>query len=754
MDARLGVGAVAAILLGSASTHALAQAASAPVGAVSSAPAADPSVQVSEVVVTAQRREQSILSVPIAVTAASGAALEAKGVTNSAQLDSVVPNLQVNSAYGETQPNFSLRGVSVANEYNSNQVSPIGVYINDVYIVSRTSQGMGLFDLDRVEVLRGPQGTLFGRNTTGGAINFITREPSLQGSNGYAEIGYGNYHTVHFDAAGETTFADDQVGVRAAVNYEAGDGEFKNVYPGGKDPDSTHTLEGRISLRVRPHDSPLDVKIVLYGGRNDPTQAPVFGLQSARQGLSFFQVDENRVGNNKTESFGASANVTYTLSPSLKLISITSVDGGNQDLQQAADGSPLDILDITWRSQFRQLSEEARLDYSSDRLNLIAGVYYGRDTTVTDNTFDIGGALGPGVNGGFFQHYNQQRQSYAVFTQGDIKFTQRLTLTLGLRYTADRAQYEDGNAYLFLGNVGGPQTPLATTVPCAGPPGSCAFDPAARFGVTGQSNAPTGRVALSYTFDSGLLVYASYDRGYRAGAFNGGGYTSSSGITYVKPETVNAYEIGAKGRFLDRRLTLSAAAFYYDYSNQQVQDTAPGPVSFLVNAPNSRIYGAEAEATFRVVPRFTLNGSIGLLQAKYLQLSLQDTNLAGNDLPFAPHLTVQGGFDWLLFHLAGGEVTLSPSVDHVSQQYFSPFDTIDAAGSGEDNAELQQGAYTKVNASLAWTRGNVVLRAWADNLTNAEVLGYGLDLRGAGFPFNFLVPEPPRTFGVAARVSF
>ena len=156
---RFTAGAAAALLLCSASSAAIAQAIQTQPGAASGA--------VQEVVVTAQRREQSILKVPVAVTAVTGPALAAKGVTNSAQLATVVPNLQVNSAYGDTQPNFSLRGVSVANEYNSNQVSPIGVYVNDVYIVSRTSQGMGLFDLDRVEVLRGPQGTLFGSSTLG-----------------------------------------------------------------------------------------------------------------------------------------------------------------------------------------------------------------------------------------------------------------------------------------------------------------------------------------------------------------------------------------------------------------------------------------------------------------------------------------------------------------------------------------------------------------------------------------------------------
>jgi iron complex outermembrane receptor protein len=225
------------------------------------APAAPEAGTSADIVVTAQRRSQALLDVPLAISALSGDMLASKGITNSADLATAVPNLQVSSPYGSTQPNFSLRGISVANEYNSNQASPIGVYIDDVYIASRTSQGMGLFDLNRVEVLRGPQGTLFGRNTTGGAINFITMSPSLSGDRGYAEAGYGNFNTFVAQGAVEATMVEDQLGVRIAANYEKGDGKIKNLFPGGLDPNSVDTLQGRVSLRIRPGNGPLDIKI-------------------------------------------------------------------------------------------------------------------------------------------------------------------------------------------------------------------------------------------------------------------------------------------------------------------------------------------------------------------------------------------------------------------------------------------------------------------------------------------------------------
>ncbi|WP_260582733.1 TonB-dependent receptor [Sphingopyxis sp. PET50] len=287
--------ALAAALAVSTSTIAIAQ----------DAPPADDGTSDGDIVVTAQRREQSLLDVPLAVTALGGDSLAERGITNSAQLGDAVPNLQINSPYGNTQPNFSLRGIGVANEYNSNQASPVGVYLDDVYLAPRTSHGMGLFDLDRIEVLRGPQGTLFGRNTTGGAINFITKKPDLSGTNGYVQLGYANFDTFTAQGAAEATLAEDVAGLRLAVNYAKGDGQIENIFPGGRDANSIDTLQGRASLRVKPTET-LDVVLRAYAGRDRGTQAAVHGLDAFRAGLDFFETNENRIGENRTDAWGFS----------------------------------------------------------------------------------------------------------------------------------------------------------------------------------------------------------------------------------------------------------------------------------------------------------------------------------------------------------------------------------------------------------------------------------------------------------------
>lgn len=707
-----------------------------------------------DIVVTANRRQQTALTVPIAISAVSGDGLAAKGVVNSADLQEAVPNLQISSPYGNTQPNFSLRGISVANEYNSNQASPIGVYIDDVYLANRTAHGMGLFDLDRVEVLRGPQGTLFGRNTTGGAINFITKAPSLSGNSGFAEAGYGNYNTWTGQAALELTMVEDQLGLRVSGNLVNGDGRVRNVFPGGLDPYSQDTLQGRATLRIRPGGGPLDIKIKIYGGRDRGTQAAVHGLQAFRTGLDFFETNENRVGRNRTEAYGISANVTYDFGDGLSFTSITSRDGGAQNLGQAADGAPVDILDIVWISNYDQLSEEARLNYSKGKLNLVGGYFYGRDVVKTRNDLTIAGAIPPGLSGGFFQEYRQVRRSNAVFAQGDYEVARGLTLTLGARYTWDRAEYNDGFAYLFLGGVDDPRLPLATTVPCATPAGTCPYDPNARYEIRGANNALTGRVSLAYQFDGGPLLYASYNRGYRSGAFNGGGYTGSAGITYIRPEQVNAYEVGLKGKFIDDRLTLTASGFYYDYKNQQLQDLRENAVAVLVNAPKSEIYGAEVEAVLRPADWLTINASGGYLHTEYEELTLKGIDLSGNRLPFAPEFTAQGGFDLSLYRSDDGALVFTPSVAYFSQQWFSPFNGTNAPASGQINAELQQRAYAKVNAQIAWTIGNITFKGFVDNVFDQQNYVYGLDLRASGFPYNFLVPSLPRTYGGSVRIVF
>ena len=201
------------------SASVLSLAATANAQAAPQAEQAAPAEGLGEIIVTATKRSENLQNVPVAITAVNAAQLTKQGVFSTTDLNNSIPNLQVSSAYGETQPNFTVRGIGVGTEYNSNAASPVGIYVDEVYQSFRASHGQQLFDLEQLEVVRGPQGTLYGRNTTGGAINFITRKPKLQGQNGTVTLGYGSFNRISAQGAIEVTPIEDRLGIRIAGSY-------------------------------------------------------------------------------------------------------------------------------------------------------------------------------------------------------------------------------------------------------------------------------------------------------------------------------------------------------------------------------------------------------------------------------------------------------------------------------------------------------------------------------------------------------
>lgn len=724
-----------------------------------------------DIVVTAQRREQSILSVPIAITAVSGATLAKAGVSDSSQLAAVVPNLQINSAYGKTQPNFTLRGIGVGNEYSANQASPIGVYVDDAYIASRTSQGAQLYDLERVEVLRGPQGTLFGRNTTGGAINIITRKPDLSGSNGYFEASYGNFNTAHVQGAMEVTPVEGELGVRVTANLDRNDPTFHNLINGVPSPNGGTSFSGRAEVRWKPNDQ-LDILIKGYGSKDHLTQGalhsigatpsgvnPITGYTSA--GLPFYDVEYGYAGKRRTNSYGVLSKIQYRLSDAVTINSLTSYDGGYFLVDNDADAQPLSLLNYTPSSHTHQFNQELRANISTDRLELVAGGYYGSDTTNTNNDLglyfflrDLGRPADvTGATGGFSinQKYIQSRQSKAVFAQIDYKLTDHLTITAGLRYTWDTSQLRDALSY--YGDYD--YNPIVYTITDPVHPGQPL--PTKH----GDSSAPTGRFALNYKFDNDVIVYASYNRGYRSGTFNGSAYSNNAQLDYVKPETVNAYEVGTKGKLFGNALTYSLAAFYYDYRNQQTNEVIQF-TGFLRNAGVATIYGAELELNGRLSRDLSVHGSLGLLHSRYdklvlgrdLTVGLTGVDLAGNELPFAPKVTVQVGASWTLVHFDNGRIEFLPNLNYTSKQWFSPFNAQESyPGDPIGNGRLKQDGYAKIDAQLLWSNDQFTAGFYVKNLFQKHYYLYGLDLRSF-FGLDFFAPADPRTFGAMFRFKF
>jgi iron complex outermembrane receptor protein len=728
---------------------------------------------IGEIVVTAQRREESIMKVPVAVSAFSQSDLNKLNITNSHELNNLVPTLQVNSAFGDVQPNFSLRGIGVNNEHNPNQASPVGVYIDDAYISARVSQGLQLFDLDRIEVLRGPQGTLYGRNTTGGAINFISRMPSLSGSDGNFEFGYGSFNTVTAEGAYETAIKEGTSGIRVSFNYAHGDGYEKNIFPSQPAGNSTDNIAARMIYKIKPTDA-LDVTFKLTTGRSNPTQAGVFNLGTSvvtptagrppdynpildysrtEHGLSFWEIDSDRLGYNTVKNFGSELTIKYALSDTWALTSLTSYDTATAEFTQEGTGvtSPVmhQPLDTLYGNKFKMLNQEFRLSYATADTKLQAGVYYGFDKDASNSYYWLfdGGA-------DIHQYFDQVRKSYAVFAQWDQNLTSKLALTVGLRYTSDKASYENYYSYIEPASVSftgerntapqfwdpsTPGTPFFLGSSFAN--GHIVPGPALHL----DNNAPTGRLALNYTFDNGQIAYMSYNRGYRNAAFCGQCFSNTT-LDTTKPEKDNAYEIGTKGRFFDNRLSISTDAFWIDYFNQQTNEQI-GVQSILTNVPKARMRGLEFEGLVQVSPDIRVSLSAGYLDAKFIQLTLSAATVNGLQEPYAPKITANLHADWRLARFGdGGAVTLTPSVVYTSKVFYSPYNDLDG------NGPLSQAANTKVNGQLAFENDKYSVKVWGKNLTNKETFGDGLDLRSFGY--YYMIPLAPRTFGVNFGVKF
>jgi iron complex outermembrane receptor protein len=719
-----------------------------PPPAQAGAPGQDDSAGLAPIIVYARKRAENVQNVPQSVQAVTGEVVRLKGIVSAQDLSTITPNLSSQSAFGDTVPNYTLRGISVANEYNSNQASPIGVYVDEAYMTNRISHGVQLFDIDHVEVLSGPQGTLYGRNTTGGAISIYTKKPSLNpGVSGYAEAGVGNYGRRDFQGAIEDTLdSAETFGVRLAINYAQDDGLIRNIYPGAARLNSTDTLAGRLTLRYHP-TSNFDATLSAYAGSNKPTSSAVQSIGVtpegvtapggvnpqtgySRAGLGFFEADMGGAGNYETNGEGVLFHAKWDVSANVQLNSITSYDTGGQDLGIDVDGSPVNWLHDKWVARFSQFNQELRANVKvNDAVNVIVGAYYGQDSVHIDYETLIFNAAPFGFDE--FANSIQNRTSAAVFGDMDWKLTDRLTLSIGLRGTRDSIQ--------LVHDTGSITT---SPVPTIGPDYSTPME---------RSAALTGRVALDYKVFDDVSVYASYSRGYRGGAFNQV-TPFLSNLTYAKPETVDAYEVGVKSQFWDRRITLNGALFLDKYTNQQLENNI-GTLNFLNNAGRSTLEGAEAELTVVPVHGLTFSGTLGYLDAKYDQLTLNSSItglpvvLNGNDLPFAPHFNSNLSVDWVFATL--GEVKLSTDMtaSYASHQFFSSFNNSNGAGN------LHQDAYWTVNGNLLRVEyKNIYGSLWVRNLLDDQHYVYGIDISGLGF--DYLVPAPPRTFGARIGVKF
>ena len=717
------------------------------------------------IVVTAQRREQDPQDIGVAITTLGGEALASLGVTDSTDIDSQVPNLVIDPIAGSgTQPVVFLRGVGL-NDFSLNNSGPVGLYFDDIYLSSFSSQNFLLFDLQRVEVLRGPQGTLYGKNTTGGAINYISNPPTdyfdgyVQGS--IAE--FGGYQ-IEGAVGGPIT---EGVNARIAVARHFADGFFVNELT-GKRSNGTDLWALRAFLEMEPSpDARLLVRF--RADINDTpfsqyeryeTINPATGVAcSTDQSLAGQCVDalgyrdttgryrgnfdrEERIDR---EVYGLSVKGEFALG-NVDLTSITSYEEGQNFLPEDSDGSPLQLLAINVGAKTETFTQELRLSGESDRLNWIVGGYYLDERIRQNQTADLFrelrstvAALAPMTNPGgfdplgtvlgapisFSRHKNlQNSQSLAIFGRVEFALTDQLTVIGGLRYTKEEKELR--SEALF-------EEP-AFTLPL--------YDVDLEY----SDDDISGNIAINYRPDPDLLLYASYSKGFKSGGFNGGFLLRPEELGPFGSEQLHAYEAGAKWSLPGYIGYVNLASFYYDYSDLQVftlANTGGVPATVLDNAANAEIYGAEAELFLNPFDNLNATFSFGYLESELVDFVSAGISQAGNRLPRTPEITFSGAVSYKAD--LSEQLFLKPSINftYTDHHFFLT----------ENQPLAAQDSYWLVNGEMAiGSDHGWQLVGFVKNLFDVEYNANINDLSDLGF-YQIIVGAP-RTFGVRARMDF
>jgi len=744
----------------------------------------DSAGELGEIIVTAQKRSERLQDVPISISALGSDALDKARLGSPAALVGFVPNLQMQNTVGDETPIFALRGVSMS-DFSLNQASPVATYYDEVYKGNFALFGVSMFDLERVEVLRGPQGTLYGKNTTGGAINFIARKPTFDTS-GYVRAGFGNYDRKELSAAFQAPLGKS-VAVRIAATYTDMDGWFKNLLPGYADLNAKHEYGVRATFLFKPTD---EVEIVLRAATS-LQDMPNYGIYAipypalgcigggvyasfhalypasnpntddCRTGLSPRQLQSRHTPDRENRTHSVSLNASWNINDHMTLTSVSSWDKGTLFIPEDSSGSFLKALYSDYGDEVTQFAQDLRLSGDIGALKYIVGAYYNREkvfntTTIgffTDidvngdgalNNLDCALGLTLGLEGCNIRNaFDQLKRSTALYTDLAWRASDRVTLRGGVRYTKDKGEQYNltSNAWgtdevLVANLIPGPVPVTALGTGCV-PDGTttvrCAFD----------ASKVTAKIGIDFKPAEDVLLYASASRGYRAGAFNAQAFYQPADTSVARPESVDAYEVGFKTMFADRRITLNGAAFHYRYKDQQILNTDPTTFAqTLVNLPRSRIQGAELELNARLTSRLTAGIGAGLLNTRVQEGTVSGVDVAGTRLASAPATSLNASIDWTAVSSADFSVVLGVNGTYASLQYFDPF-----------NGQSQPG-YALLNARLAVRsadeRWSVAL--WGTNLADKFYFTNKIDLPSFGFDYTHI--GAPRMYGATLEYRF
>lgn len=783
-----------ALLTGAPQAHA--EISAAPASDVALAAAA--STVLDDLVVTARRRAENVQDVPIAITALSGDLLAKNNQVRLAQdVVKFAPNINAVATDGRERPRWFIRGVGT-NNTDANGVSPVGVYRDEVYIANVYAQAFPLYDLERVEILSGPQGTLWGKNTTGGAISYVSKAPSFE-FGGYGKVTVGSDNQRAVEGAVTGAIIPGKLAGRLSVLHDQDDGWQRNVYAGDVTPANATAWSTANAKRVGANDETairaqllytptdnLDVLLSYHARRYKGDQTPSYiipdtyiapvnnptynlGYTSPSNPLPY-GYSWGYTGKQTIDNDGGLVRVTWRPGD----LTFTSVTGYEKNtLLRWADGNTAIPLANNVSRQItpaEQYSQEFRLASDPDkRFNWQAGVYYFNEDTVSESwAGNLNVYTSPASSRSYSDIYTRtQTESYALFGTATYGLTDRLKITAGGRVNREEKSYSQ-----------------AFTVAT----GTVVFNDPANWWRQSSVSSPLARnsaVSVSKTYDSftyditpqyqlsdNAQLYFHYSHGYLSGGFNSRRNNNVSPATLqvfeYQPERINTYELGLKSEWLDGRLVANASAFYYDYPSIQVLVILPttgvntnstATVGNGYSNASGEVWGAELSLDAKPIDALRVRAALGLLQTEYTKFPIQTginyprlglvnatIDPSGNTFTRAPKVTFSAGAAYT-FDLGGlGDLELGADYRYLSKQYFSPtieFDPI-----------LQQKGYGLLGANAAWSFGadhQHRLTASVQNATDEQYLIHAIAPSNNGSSAR---QGRPRSFLVSLSTTF